>query len=285
MFFLKIIVYINLGVRPTRQTVFEGVWLQSMARRALLACSDAPYLVRQEPTVAEGDIAAEPVCGWRNVDPSAQYICKESSRKQKTLESPSFMRRRDQGTSDQQFAYMSGRVNDDFSYVYTSRPVESGVFAKQQIWKQPHPSAVLEPVKPTKITDESRALCRDFAKIVSIQLHQDVFLEQARVQQQLQAAQSAPLGLEGVGLSVKPPFTRSSSDMQTGTLHSSSLPEPIHKVKAKPQGAQRPLGCWFPFGRGDQIGPLVYPQDLLIVKSQRSFAKKNSRVRGWKDKR
>ena len=251
-----------------------------MALRALIACSDAPYLARQEPNVGEDDIAAEPLCGWRGVQASAQYICKESNRKQKAPESPPSCRE-DQGISNvQQFPYMSGRMSDDFSYVYTSRPVESGP-SKQQTWRQPNPSVLLEPVKPIKSTKETRALCRDFAKIVSLQLHQDIFLEQAWVQGQLQAAsrdQVFPFGLEGVGLSVKPQFTRNSSSSNTstgGTLHCSSLPEPMHKAKAKFQKTQRPLG-WFPLGRAGHSGLLEYPQNLLVVTSQCSIAKNHA---------
>eukprot|EP00731_Ephydatia_muelleri_P026895 Em0018g995a len=244
-----------------------------MACRALLACGDAPYLIRQEYIVTDDDIASEPVCGWRCVRPSAHYVCNDSSRKQKAHQSSSLFQHYDQRPSDQQFAYMSGRVNDDFSYVYVSRPVECGVSANQQLWKQPNPSIVLEPVKPTRSTHESRALCRDFAKIVADQLHQDLLLEQAKIQNQLQATLSdrvIPLGLAGIGITTKPLFTRNLSNTLTSTLHCSSLPEPMHKAKVKTQKAQRPLG-WFPFGRVRQVGTFEYPQNLLVVKSQHSM--------------
>lgn len=242
-----------------------------MACRALLTCGDAPYLVRQEYIVSDDDVASEPVCGWRNVRPSAHYVCSDSSRKQKAQQNSTSFQRDDQRSSDrQQFAYMSGRVNDDFSYVYVSRPIES---CGQQLWKQPNPSIVLEPVKPTRSTHESRALCRHFAKIVSLQLHPDVLFEQAKIQGQLQATLSdrvIPLGLAGIGITTKPQFARNLSDTLTSTLYCSSLPEPMHKERVKTQKAQRPLG-WFSFGRVGQTGSLEYPQNLLVVKSQHSM--------------
>lgn len=170
-------------------------WLdeEAPALKILFSCSGAPYGYLRRGLVA--DLPEEIVCGWKPVRPCAQYDCTRTGRRRRGAAAPSpLLQQAVPHNSD--FPYMSGQLDENFSYVYKgglSRrgtgeqpPPPGHAFPRSPVHPACHTQTiVLDPPIPYRSSQMEPTARTELAKIVALQLKPELLVEQIIIENRL----------------------------------------------------------------------------------------------------
>ena len=224
--------------------------------RSLLSVSRPPSLL----TALVSYKAEEMISGWEAVRPCAEYDCTVAGRRRRphgaAAASTLTIRARDEDQNTVHL-YMSGQLDEDYSYVYTG-----GLSSKAgDSVSQCHPSQLplpppkyhaqtllLDPVTPFRSSQLDTSTRSDLANIISMQMKPELLVEQLIIENRLRTMSLAafPL-LEGIG------SNRSGANQKLPTKsHSTPTLVPQHR-KHRRRKPRAPLE-WCELARGSQPG-------------------------------
>ncbi len=218
---------------------------QEKKHLAVLISSSKLSGVHQEDSVCGERKKA--FCGWTPVRPSAAYIVPSTpfaTKKKKTATTetiePTSNRHVtfDSTLTDNDFSYMNGHLNNDYSYAYNSGLTSDSatVAAHPPSFKyfptQTRSTIELEPVVQYRYPDPSTQV--DISRIVSMQLKPEVLVEQLLIENRLRTMSLAAmpmLNLEGVGVN----SDKSTKKSDSAPLLRKSTQQSIKKRRSKLQ--------------------------------------------------
>ena len=237
---------------------------EAASLKALLSFSEVPY-----SSVDAGPLTnhpAEATRGWKSVRPCAEYNCTAKASKKRTTKYPAAPHRFRTQNQEADFAYMTGRLDENFSYTYprggrASTTKYGALYNPQYPGTQPtyHRRLLsLNPVVPFRSAQLEPDAQTGLAAIMAMQMKPELLVEQIIIENRLRTMSLNAFPILGIGPVVD---SDPHKKLPPKSFSSPSLPQHRkHKRRKIPAAAPRPHQMeWCPLASTGSRAELLLP--------------------------
>lgn len=210
--------------------------------------------------------------GWKAVRPCAEYGCAPAGRRRRSqMAAVTPLRKRGENEREE-YSYMSGRLDEEYSYVYSSQRSSKPSSGPVCPLHPPgyHRQMVLpDPVVPYRSAQLDSSAHMELANLVAMQLRPEILVERIVIENRLRTMSLAAFPvLEGIGCG------RNSAAKQTASSKSKSTPMLVPQHR-KHQRRKPPVSLeWCPLSRQPVVG------DVQSVDSRREGGMRPNKLSG-----